>query len=61
MEERITYRIRTYLDKYRCIDTQAKIVLSRPWIVGGLLYGYIDRFNVKCISLDDIISRETIA
>jgi len=60
MEELITYRERVYLDNYRCIDYERKCIMRRSWIVGGLLYGYINQFNVKSIALEDIISREKI-
>lgn len=54
----ITYRERRMIDRFTCIDTPRKTCLLRPWIVSGLLYGYLDRFNVKAISIDDILQVE---
>ena len=52
----ITYRVRTFIDRFRCIDRENKITLFRTWESGGLLYGYKDRFNVVTIAKEDIIS-----
>lgn len=54
----ITYRDRRMITRFTCTDTQQKARLHRPWIVSGLLYGYLDRFNVKAISIDDILQVE---
>lgn len=54
----ITYRERRMIDRFTCIDTPRKTRLIRPWIVSGLLYGYLDRFNVKAVSIDDILQVE---
>lgn len=57
---RITYRERRFIDKFCCIDTKHTINLYKTWEVGNLIYGYKDRFNVVCISKEDIISTEII-
>ena len=31
--------------------------LYNTWTVGGILYGYRDRFNIACIALEDIYER----
>lgn len=58
MNATITYRDRHFLDRFRCIDTERKTYLQKIWYVGDLLYGYIDRFNIKCIATEDIIAIE---
>lgn len=49
----------TYVEKgrpfdFRRIDHVRTVVLLKTWVVGGLLYGYRDRFNVCSIALEDI-------
>ena len=51
----------TYLEKgqpfdFKRIDRVKTIYLSRTFESGGLLYGYVDRYNVKAIAKEDIIS-----
>ena len=53
----------TYIEKgipvdYKRIDKEVTISLLKAWEVGGLLYGYRDRFNVVSISKEDIIRIE---
>lgn len=53
----------TYLEKgrpfdFKRIDHVRKIILERTFESGGLLYGYVDRFNTVCIAKEDIISIE---
>ena len=53
----------TYLEKgkpfdFKRVDRVCSVVLSRTWRSGGLLYGYVDRYNVRAISVEDIISIE---
>lgn len=53
----------TYLEKgvpfdFKRIDHVRKISLARTFESGGLLYGYVDRFNTVCIAKEDIISIE---
>lgn len=55
---KVTIRERVFIDAYRCIDHTRQIVLSRCWWSGNILYGYVDRYNVKAISKDDIINIE---
>lgn len=37
-------------------DHLERVTLYRTWEAGGLLYGYRDRFNIVCISKEDIVS-----
>lgn len=53
----------TYLEKgvpfdYKRIDHERTVYLYRSWRSGGLLYGYVDQFNVVAIAIEDIISIE---
>ena len=52
------YRERLMLTRYSCIDKERRIKLYNPWIISGLLYGYTDRFNIKSISIEDILHME---
>lgn len=40
----------------RCGDHLERVTLWKTWKVGGLLYGYRDRFNVVAIPQEDIVS-----
>ena len=55
---KVTYRQRTFIDDYRCIDSERTINAVNAFRSGSILYCYIDRFNVLAISLDDIIDIE---
>lgn len=53
----------TYLEKgvpfdFKRIDRVRKVSITRTFESGGLLYGYVDRFNAVCIAKEDIISIE---
>ena len=53
----------TYLEKgvpfdFKRIDKIKTINLERTWKSGNLLYGYVDRYNVKAICIEDIIKTE---
>ena len=53
----------TYLEKgvpfdYKRIDHERTVYLYRSWRSGGLLYGYINQFNVISIAIEDIINIE---
>lgn len=53
----------TYLEKgvpldYKRIDHERTVYLYRSWRSGGLLYGYVNQFNVVVIAIEDIISIE---
>lgn len=39
-------------------DQERTVFLYKWWKSGGLLYGYLDRFNTICIPLEDIIETE---
>ena len=54
----------TYIEKgiecnfKRYGDTEKTVTLLKAWRSGGLLYGYVDRFNVVSITLEDIIKNQ---
>lgn len=52
----IVYVQRRQVDSYKCIDRVKTVNLKRTFESGGLLYGYVDRFNVVAIDKDMIIS-----
>lgn len=53
----IKYLVRgTECNFKRIGDHIETITLYKYWFVGGLLYGYKDRFNVVTICKDDIVS-----
>ncbi|MBR5316028.1 MAG: hypothetical protein IKU44_04475 [Firmicutes bacterium] len=54
----VTYRERTMIDRFTCIDRLRQVRLLKSWEVGGLLYGYKDRFNVVSIEKEMIESIE---
>lgn len=39
-------------------DHEVTVYFYKAWKSGGLLYGYVDRYNIKAISIEDIISIE---
>lgn len=47
-----------YIKPYKCIDHITTVELYKPWRSGSLLYGYVDRFNVKVIAFEDILEME---
>ena len=52
----IAYIQRQQIDRYKCIDRVKTVDLERTFESGGLLYGYIDRFNIVSIEKDMIVS-----
>lgn len=52
----VVYIERQPRDKFSCIDHVKTVNLERTFENGGLLYGYIDRFNIISIDKDMIIS-----
>lgn len=53
----------TFIEKgipfnYKRIDHERSVYLKKIWRSGGLLYGYIDSFNVITIEIDSILSIE---
>ena len=54
----------TYIEKgiesnfKRIGDHEVTVYLYKSWKSGGLLYGYVDRFNVVSIAIEDIVSIE---
>ena len=53
----------TYIEKgqpfdFKRIDHVRTVNVGRTFETGGLLYGYLDRFNVVVIAKEDIISIE---
>lgn len=58
---KITYLVRgNCYDFKRFGDHTETIILYRCWRVGGLLYGYKDRFNVISIPVEDIKNMEVL-
>ena len=55
---KVTYRERNFIDRYKCIDHERTIYVCRHFWNGNLLYAYTDRYNVKAIAKEDIISME---
>ena len=53
---KIVYRDRNFVDTYKCIDTERTIYAYRHFWNGNILYAYTDRYNVKAIAKEDIIS-----
>lgn len=59
--KRITFLERGFISEYRRIGDHYKTVtLCKSWKSGNLLYGYVDRFNVITIPIDDIRKIENI-
>ena len=53
----------TYIEKgipfdFKRIDHERTVYLYRSWRSGGLLYGYVNQFNVISICIEDIINIE---
>ena len=55
---KVTYTEKGIPFDYKRIDHVRTVNISRTFESGGLLYGYVDRFNVICIAKEDIISIE---
>ena len=50
----------TFIEKgnacnFRRVDSIRTVTVYKTWKSGGLLYGYLDRFNVISISIEDIL------
>lgn len=56
----VVYMQRQMIDHYKCIDKVKTVNVERTFESGGLLYGYIDRFNIISIDKDMIISIDGI-
>lgn len=52
----VTYRGRTFIDRYTCIDRERTFMALSSFVQGGLAYFKLDRFNYKTIETDFIIS-----
>lgn len=52
---KVYYRERNYIGDYKAIDTEKSITIERAWNVGGLLYGYKNRFEVVAVSREDVL------
>lgn len=54
---RITYRQRTFLDKYRCVDNVATFIAQRKWKPEGTSLWYFQNgYNIVTIAEEDLIS-----
>lgn len=56
----IGYREQFYIDRFRCIDTFKQITLNNIFVRGNLLYGYVDKFNVKTLAMNEICTIDYI-
>ena len=56
----VTYRERTFIDRYTCIDRERTFAALSFFVQGGLTYFKLDRFNYKVIETDFIISVEEV-
>ena len=52
----VTYRERTFIDRYTCIDRERTLTAISSFVQGGLTYFKLDRFNYKVVETDFIIS-----
>ena len=55
----------TYIEKgevfdFKRVDRVVTVNVFRCWRVGGLLYGYLDRFNITSIPIEDILNRDEL-
>ena len=57
---KITYRERTFIDKYRCIDKEHTAIGTSMFTPEGssLIYLKVGRYGYCVISIDDIIKIE---
>lgn len=53
---KVTYRERTFLDKYRCIDREVTRNFDTKWNSGGLTYFKHGQFTVFTVETDFIVS-----
>ena len=53
---KVTYIERGVPFDYKRIDRKRTVTLLKSWKSGGLLYGYVDQFNIAVIEIDSIIS-----
>lgn len=52
----IEYVERRMLNRYTCIDSFRRVKLLKTFTSGGLLYGYVNQFNIISIDRDMIVS-----
>lgn len=52
---KVYYRERHYIGDYKAIDTEKSITIDPAWNVGGLLYGYKNRFEIVAVSREDVL------
>ena len=53
---KVTYRERTFLDKYKCIDREVTRHFDTSWNSGGLTYFKHGQFTVFVVETDFIVS-----
>ena len=58
--KKITYRERWFIDAFRCIDYEKTICAYKTENYMNCLYCYIDRYNTKVISNENIIKIEEV-
>lgn len=56
----VVYIQRQMINHYKCIDKVKTVNVKRTFESGGLLYGYINQFNIISIDKDMIISIDGI-
>ena len=59
---KVTYRQRTMLDRYRCVDGIHTVTAQSKWKPAGtgLWYLKVNRFNVVTVADEDIIKVEEV-
>ena len=55
---KVTFSERGKPFDFKRIDNERTVVLLKHWKSGGILYGYVDQFNIVCIEIDSIIKIE---
>lgn len=58
---KFTYIERIQISRYKQMHNIKTVILHNIWTVGGVTYGYKDRFNIVCLGSDDIKKIEPIA
>ena len=55
---KVTYKEKTFIDKYRCIDREVTRFFDAKWEVGGLTYFKQGQFTIFTVETNFIISME---
>lgn len=54
----VSIRNRYMLDRFRCIDTVETFKAVSYFVSGNIYYFRLDRFNIKSVGSDELISIE---